>query len=142
GQASEQTHTWRMLDEYCRTRDLRLRNQLVDRLESFVRKLVERYSPAGGNTREDLMQVGYIGLIAALDRFDPSSGVQFVTFAAPTIHGVIKHYLRDQGWMVKASRRLRELAMSLPRLRAGEEVRLGRPPTVAEIAKVAGSRDE
>jgi RNA polymerase sigma-B factor len=134
--------TWALLNEYSRTRDLRLRNDLVHRLDSFVRKLVDRFTPAGGNSREDLLQVGFMGLIAALERFDPSSGVQFVTFAAPTVTGVIKHYLRDQGWMVKAPRRLRELAMSLPRLRATLETRNGRPPTIREIADAAGVTEE
>jgi len=134
--------TWVLLNEYSRTRDLRLRNDLVHRLESFVRKLVDRFTPAGGNSREDLLQVGFMGLIAALERFDPASGVQFVTFAAPTVTGVIKHYLRDQGWMVKAPRRLRELAMSLPRLRATLETRYGRSATIREIAEAAGVTEE
>src|SRR5205823_7654987 len=134
--------TWVLLNEYSRTRDLRLRNDLVHRLDSFVRKLVDRFTPAGGNSRDDLLQVGYMGLIAALERFEPSSGVQFVTFAAPTVTGVIKHYLRDQGWLVKAPRRLRELAMSLPRLRANLETRHGRPATIREIADAAGVTEE
>jgi RNA polymerase sigma-B factor len=91
---------------------------------------------------EDLVQVGYLGLIAAIERFDPQQRVSFLTFAVPTILGVIKHYLRDHTWAVKAPRRLRDLGMSLRRISERLEQRLGRPPTVAEMAAEAGVSEE
>jgi RNA polymerase sigma-B factor len=83
-----------------------------------------------------------VGLIAAIDRFDPEKGVSFVTFAVPTILGEIKRYFRDQTWGLKAPRRLRELGLSLRKLREQLEQNLGRPPTVEEMARAAGVSEE
>lgn len=131
-----------LLLEYSRTKDLRLRNHLVAQHEALVRHLVNRIASAGGHSVDDLMQVGYIGLIGALERFDPNSGYRFITFATPTILGVIKRYLRDHGWLVKGPRKLLELGMRLRKTRAELEQQLGRPPTVPEMAQAAGVPEE
>jgi RNA polymerase sigma-B factor len=83
---------------------------------------------------EDLVQVGTLGLIQALDRFNPTLGVKFSTYAVSTIVGEIKHFFRDCTWMVKAPRHLREISASLPRVEERLEMTLGRPPTTAELA--------
>lgn len=131
-----------LLAEYHSTRDLRLRNHLVAHHEALVRHLVNRIASAGGHSVDDLMQVGYMGLIGAIDRFDPTSGYRFITFATPTILGVIKRYLRDHGWLVKGPRKVLELGMRLRKTRAALEQQLGRTPTVAEMAAAAGVTEE
>ena len=137
-----ETDTKRLLRDYHRTRDLRIRDRLVLLHERMVRYLAARFAPGGGTSVEDLVQVGYIGLIAAIERFDPEKGVSFVTFAVPTILGEIKRYFRDQTWGLKAPRRLRELGLSLRRLRVQLEQSTGRAPTVAEMAQAAGVSEE
>ena len=128
--------------EYARTRDPELRNQLVLENERLVHYLASKFRPVSSISTEDLVQVGYLGLIAAVERYEPESGVNFITFAAPTIVGMIKHCLRDQSWGVKVPRRVRELATRMRRLRDTVEQRLGRPPTPAEIAEAAGVGEE
>lgn len=131
-----------LLREYARTRDIRIRDRLVRQHERMVRYLAGRFGSGAGTSLDDLVQVGYIGLIAAIDRFDPDKGVSFVTFAVPTILGEIKRYFRDQTWGLKAPRRLRELGLSLRRLREQLEQAQGRPPTVTEMAQAAGVTEE
>jgi RNA polymerase sigma-B factor len=128
--------------EYARTRRLELRNELVLRHRRLVRQLVTRFSTSGACSEEDLTQVGFLGLITAIERYDPEAGTHFVTFATPTVLGVIKHYLRDHTWMLKAPRRLREKATTVRKLRGPLEQKLGRPPTVAELAEAAGISEE
>jgi RNA polymerase sigma-B factor len=131
-----------LLREYARTRDVRIRDRLVTLHERMVRYLAGRFGSGNGTAIDDLVQVGYIGLIAAIDRFDPEKGVSFVTFAVPTILGEIKRYFRDQTWGLKAPRRLRELGLSLRKLREQLEQALGRPPTIAEMSEAAGVTEE
>jgi RNA polymerase sigma-B factor len=131
-----------LLREYARTRDIQVRNRLVVLHERMVRYLASRFGSGAGTSLEDLVQVGYVGLIAAIDRFDPDKGVSFVTFAVPTILGEIKRYFRDQTWGLKAPRRLRELGLSLRKLREQLEQSLGRPPTIAEMAEAANVSEE
>jgi len=131
-----------LLREYARTRDIQVRNRLVILHERMVRYLASRFGSGAGTSLDDLVQVGYVGLIAAIDRFDPEKGVSFVTFAVPTILGEIKRYFRDQTWGLKAPRRLRELGLSLRKLREQLEQNLGRPPTVPEMALAAGVSEE
>jgi len=131
-----------LLREYARTRDIRVRDRLIAQHERMVRYLAGRFGSNAGTSQDDLIQVGYIGLIAAIERFDPEKGVSFVTFAVPTILGEIKRYFRDQTWGLKAPRRLRELGLSLRKLREKLEQALGRPPTVSEMATAAGVTEE
>ncbi len=127
-----------LLLEYTRTRDVEIRNQLVLRYSRLVHYLASRFSANGITGRDDLIQVGYMGLISAIERYDPEAGGGFTTFAMVTIRGVIQHFLRDHTWGLKAPRRLRELATRLRRLRDELEQSLGRPPSVAEMAEAAG----
>jgi RNA polymerase sigma-B factor len=128
--------------EYGRTKDVRLRNRLALAHERLVHYFAQRFAAGAGCTHEDLVQVGFMGLLNAVERFDPELGVNFVTFASPTIMGVIKRYLRDHTWALKVPRRMRELGISLRRIRERLESRLGRSPTLGEIAAEAGCSEE
>ncbi len=105
-----------------------------------------RYASARFRSRnepmEDIVQVGTIGLIKAIDRFDPERGVEFPTFAMPTVVGEIKRFFRDTSWSVRVPRRLQELRLALTK--AGDELsqRLDRSPTVAELAVCLGVSEE
>jgi RNA polymerase sigma-B factor len=131
-----------LLREYARTRDVRIRNRLVALYAGTVHYLASRFQSGIIASTEDLVQVGYMGLIAAIERYDPDRGGSFTTFAMPTIVGVIKHYLRDQTWGVKTPRRLRELGQTVRKLSEQMEQRLGRSPTVPELAAAAGVPEE
>ncbi len=124
----------RLFAEYRRTRDPAIREQLVEQYAALVRSLARRFA-GRGEPLEDLEQVGYLGLIAAIDRFEPELGLEFTTFATPTILGEIKRYFRDKSWAVRVPRRLQETYTKV--VRAQEELgqRWGRSPSVAEIAK-------
>ncbi len=124
----------RLFAEYRRTRDPAIREQLVEQYAALVRSLARRFA-GRGEPLEDLEQVGYLGLIAAIDRFEPELGLEFTTFATPTILGEIKRYFRDKSWAVRVPRRLQETYPKV--VRAQEELgqRWGRSPSVAEIAK-------
>jgi len=87
-----------------------------------------------GEAPEDLVQVGTIGLIKAVDRFDPDRGVEFSTYATPTVLGEIKRWFRDKGWSIRVPRRLQELRLALTVATDELSQDLGRSPTVAEIA--------
>jgi RNA polymerase sigma-B factor len=96
----------------------------------IVRRFVDR-----GEAADDLMQVGSIGLLKAIDRFDASRGAGFATYATPTIIGEIKRHFRDRGWSVKVPRRLQDLGIKVRRTREDLTNSLGRSPTVAEVAE-------
>ncbi|WP_285734202.1 RNA polymerase sigma factor SigF [Kitasatospora phosalacinea] len=105
-----------------------------------------RYASARFRSRnepmEDIVQVGTIGLIKAIDRFDPDRGVEFPTFAMPTVVGEIKRFFRDTSWSVRVPRRLQELRLALTK--AGDELsqRLDRSPTVPELAAYLGVSED
>jgi RNA polymerase sigma-B factor len=87
-----------------------------------------------GESLDDLTQVATVGLIKAVDRFEPDRGVQFSTFATPTMVGEIKRHFRDKGWAIRVPRRLQELRLSISRATAELSQSTGRSPTVAELA--------
>ena len=91
-----------------------------------------------GEPHEDLVQVGTIGLIKAVDRFETDRGVEFSTYATPTIIGEIKRYFRDKGWAIRVPRRLQELRMQITATTAELTQKLGRSPTPRELAEVIG----
>jgi RNA polymerase sigma-B factor len=117
------------------------RDALVELHLPLVEHLVRRFA-GRGEPLDDLVQVGTIGLIKSVDRFDSDRGVEFSTYATPTIVGEIKRHFRDKGWAVRVPRRLQELRLSLST--ATEELahHLGRAPTVAEIATRLGVSEE
>ncbi|WP_310526243.1 RNA polymerase sigma factor SigF [Nocardioides sp.] len=91
-----------------------------------------------GEPHEDLVQVGTIGLIKAVDRFDTDRGVEFSTYATPTIIGEIKRYFRDKGWAIRVPRRLQELRMQITAATAELTQKLGRSPTPRELGELIG----
>ena len=91
-----------------------------------------------GEPLEDLVQVGTIGLIKSVDRFDTDRGVEFSTYATPTIIGEIKRYFRDKGWAIRVPRRLQELRMSISAITGEMSQELGRSPTPRELAEKLG----
>jgi RNA polymerase sigma-B factor len=112
----------------------RIRNELVQLHLPLVDHLARRFRNRG-EPLDDLVQVGSIGLIKSVDRFDPTREVEFSTYATPTIVGEIKRYFRDKGWAVRVPRRLQELRLSLTSATAELTQEFGRAPTVAEIAQ-------
>ena len=130
-----------LLRRYHEDGDLQAREQLIEQYMSLVRSLARRYSYRGEQL-EDLVQIGAIGLIKAIDRFDLNRGVELTTYATPNIIGEIKRHFRDKGWSVRVPRGLQELNVQLSRLMEQLTVQLGRSPTIPELAKASGSTEE
>jgi RNA polymerase sigma-B factor len=130
-----------LLRRYHEQGDLAARKQLIEQYMSLVRSLARRYSYRGEQL-DDLVQIGAIGLIKAIDRFDVNRGVELTTYATPNIIGEIKRHFRDRGWSVRVPRGLQELNIQLSRLLEELTVQLGRSPTIAELAKGAEVSEE
>jgi RNA polymerase sigma-B factor len=130
-----------LLRRYHENGDLQAREQLIEQYMSLVRSLARRYSYRGEQL-EDLVQIGAIGLIKAIDRFDLERGVELTTYATPNIIGEIKRHFRDKGWSVRVPRGLQELNVQLSRLVEQLTVQLSRSPTIPELAKAAGVEEE
>jgi RNA polymerase sigma-B factor len=133
--------TYERFAEYRRTGDRALRNQLVEEHMRLAEFLARRFSHRG-ESPEDLRQVALVGLLKAVERFEPDRGLQFSSFATPTITGELKRHFRDKGWAVRVPRRIQELHLELDRTVAELNQELGRPPTPAEIAQRAGVLEE
>ena len=95
-----------------------------------------------GESADDLQQVALVGLLKAVERFEPDRGLQFSSFATPTIVGELKRHFRDRGWAVRVPRRIQELRLELDRTVNDLTQELGRPPTPGEIAQRAGVLEE
>jgi RNA polymerase sigma-B factor len=130
-----------LLRRYHEHGDLQAREQLIEQYMSLVRSLARRYSYRGEQL-EDLVQIGAIGLIKAIDRFDLERGVELTTYATPNIIGEIKRHFRDKGWSVRVPRGLQELNVQLSRLIEQLTVQFGRSPTIGELAKASDSTEE
>jgi RNA polymerase sigma-B factor len=129
--------TAELLRAYRETGELAARERLIELHLPLVRALARKHAHRGERL-EDLVQVGSVGLIEAIDRFDPEKGGDFVSFAVPTIAGEIKNHLRDRASVVRIPRRIAQLNV---RLRAEQErlaARLRRAPTLSEIAREVG----
>ncbi|HEY0798762.1 MAG TPA: SigB/SigF/SigG family RNA polymerase sigma factor [Candidatus Baltobacteraceae bacterium] len=118
-----------------------LRDALVVAHLNLVRYLAMKFTNRG-EAIEDLIQVGTVGMIKAIDRFDTERGVEFTTYATPTIVGEIKRYFRDKGWAVKVPRRLQELNLAVNKAVEKLTVGLGHSPTVAELARHLNASQE
>ncbi|WP_407939670.1 RNA polymerase sigma factor SigF [Motilibacter deserti] len=119
----------------------RVRDALVEQHLPLVEHLARRFRNRG-EPYDDLVQVATIGLIKSVDRFDPGRGVEFSTYATPTIVGEIKRHFRDKGWAVRVPRRLQELRLTLTQATSELSQRNGRAPTVAELATQLGISEE
>jgi RNA polymerase sigma-B factor len=131
----------RLLHAYKQDGDLAARDRLIADLMPLVRSLALRYT-GRGESLEDLVQVGSIGLINAVDRFDPERGVELTTYAVPTILGEIQRHFRDKAWAVHVPRSVKELRVRLARVLDTLSAELGRSPTIEELAKAAGAEEE
>ena len=130
-----------LLRRYHDRGDLEARERLIEQYLPLVRSLARRYANRGEQL-EDLVQVGCIGLIKAIDRFDVERGVELTTYATPNIIGEIKRHFRDKGWSVRVPRGLQELNVRLSQLLEQLTIQLERSPTIAELAKAAGVDEE
>jgi RNA polymerase sigma-B factor len=131
----------RLLERYHRDGDPAAREALVERFLPLARQLARRYQ-RGGESLDDLVQVASLGLLKAIDRFEPDRTTAFSSFAVPTILGELKRHFRDRGWAVRVPRDLQEMAVRVDRL-ADEMARsLGRAPTAAELANEIGTTPE
>jgi RNA polymerase sigma-B factor len=122
-----------LLREYRESRDPAVRERLVELNSDLVRYIARRFANRG-EPLEDIEQVGFLGLIHAIERFDPSLENEFSTFATPTIMGEIRRYFRDRSWAVRVPRRLQENLLRIRNVEQELQSSLGRAPTVAEIA--------
>ena len=130
-----------LLRAYHRNGDREARDQALLELMPLVRALANRYA-GRGEPLEDLVQVGSLGLIKAVDRFDVDRGVEFSSYAVPTIVGEIRRHFRDKAWAMHVPRRLKELSVRLSRVLDQLTSELGRSPTIAELAKATGADEE
>ena len=135
-------HTKELFLRLRATDDSAVRDELAKLHLPLVEYLAKRFKDRG-EPLDDLIQVGSVGLLKAIDRFDLEREVEFSTYATPTIVGELKRYFRDKGWAIRVPRRLQELSLRLNKLVAQLTQDLGRAPTVPELAKAAGvSEDE
>ncbi|GAA3225764.1 SigB/SigF/SigG family RNA polymerase sigma factor [Streptomyces thermocoprophilus] len=118
------------------------RNTLIEINMSLVRYAAGRFRSGGNQTMEDIVQVGVIGLIKAIDRFEVSREVQFTSFAVPYIVGEIKRFFRDTSWAVHVPRRLQEARNELAKATEELSTRLGRAPKVSELAALMNLSEE
>lgn len=128
----EKTHE--LFRRYKEEGDVEAREKLVMSHMNFVRFLANKFKNRG-EPLDDLIQVGYLGLLKAIDRFDPSRGLEFTTYATPTIMGEIKRHFRDKGWSVRVPRRLQELSAKVNQATDVLTTELQRSPKIEEIAE-------
>jgi RNA polymerase sigma-B factor len=120
--------------EAYRAGDVDARERMVERYLPLVRSVASRYA-GRGEPLEDLVQVGSIGLVLALERFDLERGTKFTTYAVPTIVGEIQRHFRDRAWAVHVPRRMKEQSLRVARVVESSTADLGRSPTIAELAE-------
>src|SRR5215216_7405741 len=126
-----------LLIQYHADGDLAAREELVERFKPLARDLALRYSYTD-EPLDDLMQVACLGLIKAIDRFEPGRGTKFTSYAAPTILGELKRHFRDKGWSLHVPRDLQERTLALSRATEVLSKELGRSPKVREVAEHLG----
>jgi RNA polymerase sigma-B factor len=131
----------RLFDRYVRDGDIAARDALVARYLPLARHLARRFG-RDSTQAEDLVQVASLGLLKAIERFDPGRGLAFSSFATPTIVGELKRYFRDKAWAVHVPRDLQEMAVRVRRSADDLESELGRAPTAAELAERVGGSIE
>ena len=131
--AWDKDRTRELFRRYKEEGDEEAREQLIESHLNLVRFLASKFKNRG-EPLDDLVQVGSLGLIKAIDRFDPDRGLEFTTFATPTIMGEIKRHFRDKGWSVRVPRRLQELSAKVNQVTDELTSELNRTPTVEEIA--------
>ncbi len=127
--------------EFAATRDPNLRDELITEHLGLAQHLARRFANRG-EPLDDLIQVASIGIMKSVDRFDPDRGVEFSTYAARTVLGELKRHFRDKGWAVRAPRRIQELYLELGHATGELAQKLGRPPTMQELAEATDATVE
>jgi RNA polymerase sigma-B factor len=122
-----------LLQRFQETGDPAIREQIVERFMPLARSLALRYR-SGGEAVEDLVQIANVGLLKAIDRYDPERGTGFVAYASPTILGELRHHFRDHSWGVRLPRSLQERSMKIAEAETDLRGELQRTPTVGEVA--------
>jgi RNA polymerase sigma-B factor len=130
-----------LLRRYAKDKSPVVREELAERFMPLARRLAARYA-GGAEPFDDLVQVASMGMVKAIDRFDPERGTAFSTFAVPTILGELKRHFRDRGWSVHVPRDVQERILKVERAWAELPARLGRAPTVSDIAERLDVTDE
>ncbi|MBS3957745.1 MAG: SigB/SigF/SigG family RNA polymerase sigma factor [Clostridiales bacterium] len=130
----DKAHTRELFRRFRDEADEAARDELITMYLNLVKYLASRFRNRG-EPIDDLIQVGTIGLIKAIDRFDTDRQVEFTTYATPTIVGELKRYFRDKGWAIKVPRRLQELSFKVNQAMDALTQRLQRSPSIAEIAE-------
>src|SRR3990167_3731480 len=126
----------KLLFEYNKTKDKAIRDKIVQMTISLVKRISYGLARRSTDPVDDLIQVGSIGLVKAIEQFDPRAGAKFHTYATHLITGEIRHYLRDKTSMIRAPRELQELSFRISRLVQDLIHELGREPSDAEVAEV------
>ena len=137
----DKARTRKLLARYHNEGDQRARERVIEEQMPLVEFLARKFA-GRGEPLDDLVQVGSVGLIKAVDRFDLERKIEFSTYATPNILGEIKRYFRDKGWSMRVPRGLQELRQSARDTIRDETVRTGRSPTVAELAQKLESDEE
>lgn len=136
--AWDKERTRELFRRYKEEGDEEAREQLIVSHVNLVRYIAAKFKNRG-EPLDDLIQVGTIGLIKAIDRFDPSRGLEFTTYATPTIMGEIKRHFRDKGWTIRVPRRLQELSAKVNSATDELTSRLQRSPSIEEVAEYLGT---
>jgi RNA polymerase sigma-B factor len=131
----------RLWADYARTHDPRTREAIIHQFERLAYSIANRFTQRGVES-EDLFQVALMGLVKAVDRFDPTTHYRFSTFATPTILGELRRYFRDHSWNVHVPRGLQEFSQQVNKARRQTTERLGRAPTNAELARALSATEE
>src|SRR6476660_9054775 len=139
--AEERDKLRAMFVEYRRTNDRKLRNELIEAHKPLASHLARRFANRG-EPFDDLLQVAYLGMLKAVERFDPDRGLEFSTFATATVDGELKRHFRDKTWSVRVPRRSQDLHLRLAPTVALLTQRLGHAPRIPEIAQELGIREE
>lgn len=129
------------MNRHNRHPDASSRDELVERFLPLARQLARRYQ-RGNEPLDDLIQVASIGLVKAVDRYDPERGTAFSSYAVPTILGELKRYFRDSGWAVHVPRGMQERVMNVNQAIARLSRELGRSPTASEVSQEIGETPE
>lgn len=122
-----------LLLNFRRTGDPQTREEIVERFMPLAVSLAQRYR-GGAEAHEDLRQIAFLGLLKAIDRYDPSINPSFVAFATPTILGELRHHFRDRSWTIRLPRSMQEYAIQVSEAENELRGELARSPTVAEVA--------
>jgi RNA polymerase sigma-B factor len=123
----------KLFERWRRFEDRRARDELIERFLPLARKLARRYA-SSGEPYDDLVQVASLGLVKAVERFEPDRGFAFTSFAVPTIVGELKRYFRDSSWALHVDRGAQERARKITEAQREIAARAGRPPRVDELA--------